>query len=391
MAGRGDEHLEGMDSRPPQPSARPLAPGSGLQVSRAPPTQRARRTIWVLIVVSTLAMLYVAWPFRGPLFLAAVLAAVCQPVLSRVERAFRGRRKSAGAAVTFGVFALIVIPLGFVVSFLTSQVIDGLSFLRDGLGVHSVTQLSAASLPPQTHARVVQLMQAAHVSPERLHEGITRALAFAEAAAPAALKESSRALFHTAIMLIAFYFLLLDGRRVIEWLRRVSPFEARQTTDLLEEFQRVASSTLVSSAVTAVLQGLLAGVGFAIASVPHAIFFGLLTAIAAFIPVIGTALVWVPAVAVLALTGHPGMAIFLASWCAVLVVGAEHVARPLILRGQSEMHTGMVFLGLLGGIEMFGLIGIIAGPLVVALFLSLLKLYGRDFVERPAFSSSSPH
>jgi predicted PurR-regulated permease PerM len=383
--------LKAMDPRAPQPNARPLAPHPGIQLSRAPPTQRARRTIWVLIAFACAAMLYVAWPFGGPLFLAAVLAAVFQPVLGRLERSFHGRRKLAGATVTFGVFAGIVIPLAFVVSFLTSQVIDGLAFLRDGLGVHSFTQLSAANLPPMAQARMLKLMAGVHLSPERLHGGITTALAFAEGAVPAALEESGRALFHTAVMLIAFYFLLLDGRRVIDWLKRVSPFEARQTTDLLEEFRRVASSTLVSSAVTAVLQGLLAGIGFAIARVDHAIFFGVLTAIAAFIPVIGTALVWVPAVAVLALTGHPGMAIFLAIWCAVLVVGAEHVARPLILRGQSEMHTGMVFLGLLGGIEMFGLIGILAGPLVVALFLSLLKLYGSDFVERRPFSPSSPH
>ena len=175
------------------------------------------------------------------------------------------------------------------------------------------------------------------------------------------------------------YTLANEGRRLIEWLGTVSPLQARQTRELLTEFRKVSNASVVGSVVSALGQGLLAAIGFAITRVPHALFFGLLTAIASFIPVVGTAIVWVPAVLLLGATGHMTSAVVLGAWCLVFVIGGEHIGKPLLLRGQVEMHTGLVFLSLLGGLEVFGLLGIIIGPLVISFFLALMRMYQRDF------------
>jgi predicted PurR-regulated permease PerM len=96
--------------------------------------------------------------------------------------------------------------------------------------------------------------------------------------------------------------------------------------------------------------------------------------------VVGTALVWIPAVLLLVLNGHSGSAIGLGIWCAVGVVGVEHLAKPFILRATSggEMHTGLMFLALLGGLEVFGILGVILGPLIVSFFVSLMRMIERD-------------
>jgi len=152
----------------------------------------------------------------------------------------------------------------------------------------------------------------------------------------------------------------------------------------MAEFRNVSHASIVGTAVAAVLQGVLMAVGMFIVRVPHALFFGLLTAVASFIPVVGTAIVWVPACIVLAVTGHPTSAIVLAAWSLIFVVGGEHVGKPLLLKGGVEMHTGLVFLSLLGGLEVFGLLGIILGPLIFAFFLSLVRMYRRDFQRQAA-------
>ena len=126
-----------------------------------------------------------------------------------------------------------------------------------------------------------------------------------------------------------------------------------------------------------------ATIGFTIARVPHAVFLGIVTLVASFVPVVGTAIIWIPAALLLALTGHMTAAIFIAIWCGVLLTLADNVVKPLAMRGKVEMHTGLVFLALLGGITMFGLLGIIAGPLVIAFLLALLRMYERDFLEHP--------
>jgi predicted PurR-regulated permease PerM len=341
----------------------------------------------VLFLLAIALALYVVWPFRAPLLLAAVLASVLQRPFRLLTRLFRGRRAIGGAATTLTLLVLLIGPLAAIIAFATGQVIKGLTFVRDELGIENVAQLRHGDLSPRAEELRDRLLGALHVSRTQLVDFLHRATTAAEGGVSKIVESSGRATFHTAIMLIAFYFFLVEGARVIDYLRRVSPLEARQTRDLLDEFRAVSRASILGTAIAALFQGLIATLGYFITGVPHAVFFGLCTLVASFIPVVGTLLIWLPSVAFLWLAGHHGSAALLAGWCLVFVVGAEHVGKPIALRyvlgGQQEMHTGIVFLSLLGGLEMFGLIGLVLGPLVFAFLLAMLRIYERDF-RRPA-------
>jgi predicted PurR-regulated permease PerM len=347
------------------------------------PTARARRTFWVLLAIAFALTVYVVWPFRSPLFLAAVLAAAFQPLLARTERLLKGRRRLAGALLTVLVFGAIVAPIASILAFIAQQITQGLTWVRDSLGVQSVGDISLSRVPPHAQFAVDRILTTLHVSREQVQTFAAKALDYAQTAGPALLGASAGAVASTLIMLIAFFFLLVDGRHLIRLLARVSPLQAAQTEELLQEFANVSSATLVGAALTALVQAVLATIGFALAHVPQAVFLGIATLVASFVPVIGTALVWIPVALLLGVTGHMTAAIFVAVWCGVLLTAADNVVKPLAMRGKVEMHTGLVFLGLLGGISMFGLLGIIAGPLVIAFLLALLRMYERDFAEHP--------
>jgi predicted PurR-regulated permease PerM len=351
-----------------------LRPLERLTPRRSP--RSARVALGILAAVSTLLFLWVVSPFWAPLLLAAVLAAVFQSTLAWLSRAFRGRRRTAGAVIAMGVLLVIVLPFASIATFTAHEALSGFSYLRDTMGVQSVSDLKTATLP----APVQRALAATHLTRAQVHDFAARAADRVQEAGPELLKESGRVMFHTVLMLLAFFFLLVDGPRLIRWLWNVSPLQARQTEELLAEFHRVATGSIVGNVATALLQGVLAGIGFAIFGVSHAVFFGMLVAIASFVPVIGTAIVWAPAVVVLLLQGHPGGAIGLGVWCLVGVVGVEHLAKPFILRATSggEMHTGLMFLALLGGLEVFGLLGVILGPLIVSFFVSLMRMIERD-------------
>ena len=348
------------------------------------PTTRARRTFWVLFAVAVALTVYVVWPFRAPLFLAAVLAAAFQPLLARTERLLKGRRRLAGALLTLLVVAAIVAPIASILAFIAQEITKGLTWVRDSLGIQSMGDVSLSRVPPEAQHAIDRALSTLHVSREQVQTIAAKALDYAQGVGPALLGASVGAVASTFIMLAALFFLLVDGRHLIRLLGRVSPLQAAQTEELLREFANVSSATLVGAALTAVVQAILATVGFALAGLPNAIFLGIVTLVASFVPVIGTALVWIPAAALLALTGHVTAAIFVAAWCGVLLTAADNVVKPLAMRGKVEMHTGLVFLALLGGITMFGLLGIIAGPLVIAFLLALLRMYERDFVDHPA-------
>ena len=335
-----------------------------------------RAAVAILAVFATALFLWVVSPFWAPLLLAAVLAAVLQSTLARLSRLLRGRRRTAGALLTLGVLVVIVLPFASIATFGAREAISGFSYLRDTLGVQSVSDLKTIPLP----GPVQKALAAAHLTPAQLHDFAGAAADRAQEAGPALLKESGVVLFHTVLMLLAFFFLLVDGPLLIRWLWNVSPLQAEQTEGLLREFHQVATGSIVGNVATAVLQGTIAGIGFAIFGVGHAVFFGMLVAVASFVPVIGTAIIWIPAALVLLGQGHNGAATGLGIWCLVGVVGVEHLAKPFILRATSggEMHTGLMFLALLGGLEVFGLLGVILGPLIVSFFVSLMRMIERD-------------
>jgi len=278
---------------------------------------------------------------------------------------------------------LLVGPLAALIAFATAQAVRGFGFVRDELGIENVAQLRHGELSPRGQELIDHLLSVLHVSRAQLASFAQSASSWVENAVSRVVASSGRATFHTAIMLIAFYFFLVEGARIADWMRRVSPLEARQTRDLLDEFRAVSRASILGTAIAALFQALLATLGYVITDVPHAAFFGLCTLIASFIPVVGTLIVWLPATMFLWLAGHHGGAILLGVWCLVFVVGGEHIGKPMALRyilgGQQEMHTGLVFLSLLGGLEMFGPIGLILGPLVFAFLLAMLRIYERDF------------
>jgi predicted PurR-regulated permease PerM len=336
---------------------------------------RPSRPFIAFLLLATGLLLYVAWPFRTPLFLAGVIAAVLHDPTERLTKALRGRRTVASALVTLAVLVLIVAPFAALVGFVTREAATGLAYLRETLGVTSVAELRGAVLPT-TLARLLEML---HLNREQVFDAAARLVGIVQEAMPEILASGSRALLATVIMLIALHFLLVDGARVAEWVRRVSPLDARQTQELTAEMRRVTRATVLGIIATAVFQGVAAGTGYLFAGVPHAAFFGLLTAMVSFVPGVGTSLVWAPAAISIWLGGRLVAAVLLALYCLVVVVGAEQVGKPLLLRGQVQMHTGLIFLSLLGGLAMFGLLGILLGPLIVAFFLAMMRIYERDF------------
>jgi predicted PurR-regulated permease PerM len=186
------------------------------------------------------------------------------------------------------------------------------------------------------------------------------------------------------MMLIALFFLLVQGEEVVAWLDHISPLRPGQTRELLTEFKKVSFAVIVSTVITAGVQALAALIGYLMARVPHPLFFAGMTFFFAFIPAIGAGVVCLAAAALLALTRHPYAALFLGIWGLVVVGLVDNIVKPYLIKAGMEMRGGVVFFALIGGLGAFGIVGLLVGPLVVALFLALLRIYDRDFRPRQA-------
>ena len=183
------------------------------------------------------------------------------------------------------------------------------------------------------------------------------------------------------IMLYAMFFFLADGKSILHRILFYIPLAPEDEERLLEKFVSVARATLKGSLLIAVIQGLLAGLAFWAVGVPGWAFWGTVTIVAAIIPAVGGALVWVPMVLYLFLTGHAEPAVALFLWSAVVVSAVDNFLRPRLIGRDARMSDLLILLSTLGGLMLFGPVGFVVGPIVAALFVTVWHLYGEAFGE----------
>jgi predicted PurR-regulated permease PerM len=174
------------------------------------------------------------------------------------------------------------------------------------------------------------------------------------------------------LMLFLLFFLLRDGPDMLRQAVRLIPIEAQRRDSLLRLIGNTTRAVVFGTGATALVQGLLVGIGFAILGLPSPVVFGAVAAVFALLPAGGTALVWVPAALWLAATGRPGGAVFIAIW-GFAVSLCDNVMRPLLIGRHAQVSTLAVFVGVVGGVSAFGAIGLIVGPVLLTLIAALLK------------------
>jgi predicted PurR-regulated permease PerM len=320
----------------------------------------------------------VAWPLAAALFLALVLAGVLAPLQNRLTAWLRGRRGLAAGILVLALLFLVIGPLVGLSAVLVREAAEGLRFVLETVRSEGMSGLIQRLPPPLDY-----LVGAGLARLGDLNAFIEKHLAAqggrAAAAAAAALFAAGTMLFHLVMMLIALFFLLIQGRALLAWVDEVSPLREGQTRELLLEVRKVSSAVIVSTLVTAAVQALAALVGYLIARVPHPIFFAFVTFIVATIPAIGAGAVVLFAALILLVTGHPYMSLFLALWGLLVVSLIDNVVKPYLIKNEVEMAGAVVFFSLIGGLAAFGMVGLLIGPLAVALLLALLRIYQREF------------
>ena len=330
----------------------------------------ARVALGVLALAAVAAILWVAGPVAVGILLGALAAFALEPLfellLKRTGRPKLSALACVGLALVAAVFILggiasLVVTRG---SVLVSQLIDS---LEPGGSLRAAAErlIQDFGLQTQTQAVVDKLRSAATDIASRV-AGVAAVIATG----------SFSALLTMFFALLSLYFVLRRGRELEESLVVALPLEAKHSLAMLEELHMVGRTALVGTVVTGIAQGLLAGLGFWVCGLPESAFFGALTAIASLIPGVGTLLIWVPAGIYLIVAGHSLGGVAELIWGAAMVVGlSDYVLRPSLVGRHGDMPALLTFAALFGGVEVFGLVGLIVGPLLMSLAVSLLRIY----------------
>lgn len=360
-----------------RPIARPFEDGPANADDRT-----ARRFFLFLLVGAILLLAMVARSLASALFMAAVLAGAMEPLYRWLSGTKHRRPRLAAGALVAVVGVMLAGPLVGLAAFLIREGNQALNFVSTAVRSPSVTEL-VQRLPVSLEKPATQALARLLDIDQMLETQISAQGGKAAAVVWSGLSATGSLMFGVAMMLIALYFLLVEGGALVAWLDDVLPLRRGHTRELLAEFRMVSYSVIVSTIITSGVQAAAALLGFLISRLPHPVFFAALTFFVAFVPAIGAGSVCLFAAAILYVTGHAGWSLFLAVWGLVVVALVDNLIKPFLIKAGMEMRGAVVFFALIGGLGAFGAVGLVIGPLVVALFLALLRIYLRDFRPRP--------
>jgi len=336
--------------------------------------------IVVLISALLISALFLSMirQFLLTILLAGIFAGLEVPLFQRFQGVF-GQRRNLSAALTLLVFLLIVIlPMAGLVAVVATQAVSlsssAIPLIREQLKGPMPLNGLLSTLPfyhdLESSSDIILRKAAEYIG----HIG-------------SALFDSVSAFTYTAVYdLLLFlifcytmFFFLKDGESLMERIVAFVPLNESYQRRLLDRFLSVTRATLKGTLVIALLQGSLAGLAFQVVGIDRAVFWGTVMAILSIMPLIGSPIIWIPAAIGLAVSGQYVQAVGLTLFCSIIVGQIDNILRPILVGRDTQMHELFVFFGTLGGIGMFGVFGIIVGPVIAALFVTVWEIYGETF------------
>ncbi|UCG88959.1 MAG: AI-2E family transporter [Gemmatimonadota bacterium] len=331
------------------------------------------------IAVSILFYLMIR-PFFMAVLLAGIFSGMAYPLYRRLVRWFKGHKAPASIATILIVLLLIVGPLSGFLGIVATQAINVSQSVTPWVEqqVSQTDRLDEllSKLPFYERWEPYQHQIAAKIGEFAGNVG-----SFLVNSVASATRGTASFMLSLFIMLYAMFFFLMGGREILDKILYYMPLGPKDENRMVEKFVSVTRATIKGTLVIGLIQGTLAGLGFFVAGIGGAAFWGTVMAVLSIIPGVGTALVWIPAVIYLIAVGKIWAGVLLGLWCIAIVGTVDNVLRPYLVGRDTKMSDLMILLGTLGGILIFGAVGFIVGPIIAALFVTIWEMYGEAFKE----------
>ena len=342
----------------------------------------------IFFAVLALVLLYAAfkilWPFMTAILLGMILVILTFSLFRRVRVAAKGSSNRAATVMLIGITFVIVIPAVILSILLVQQANVVVEHLRSGEAQQMIQRIDVAKYLSFVK-RIAPSFDPATLSPQRiLLPAIQRVPGWVARHGGTFIGGLAGLLLGFAMVLLSTFFFYTEGESILRQLSILSPLPKRYDNEFRQRFKDVIEATFRGQLFTAIAQGLVTGIGLAIAGVPGAGFWGAVAALLSLIPMVGAAAVWVPAAIYLVISASMGarpwwQAIFLIVWGLLPVSLVDNIVRPWAMKGKAQLPAIPLLFAVLGGLQAFGFVGLVIGPLVFSLLMSILDIYKKSF------------
>jgi predicted PurR-regulated permease PerM len=312
--------------------------------------------------------------------MASLFSAMAKPAHNWLTKRLKGRENLASVIVILAIILLILVPLSMLVGVVVTQALN--------VGQSVTPWVQSFINEPSTFTQYLEkipfyenILPYRDVIIKRAGELVGTISSFLITSLSSVTKITMNALFGSIIMLYVMFYFLTMGNKLLNRILFFLPLRNDDEQLLLKRFTSVTRATIKGTLIIGMIQGSICGLAFAFAGIKGPVFWGSIMAVTSIIPAFGTAIVWGPAIIILMLMGNFIGVLILALLCGALAGNIDNLIRPRLVGKDTEMHDLFVLFGTLGGIAMFGLLGIIIGPIIAALFITLWEIYGAVFSE----------
>ena len=339
-----------------------------------------KTTLLTLVLIISALFLTMIHQFLMAIFMAGLFAAMASPIHDWLTEKLNGRETLASILTVLSIVLLVLIPLVALITVIVAQAISvGQSVTPWVQGF--IAEPTAITVLLQKMPFYEYILPYRDIIIQKAGELVGTVSSFLINSLSSFTKLTMSVVFSSIIMLYVMFYFLTMGDILLEKILFFLPLDDQDEQRLLIRFTSVTRATMKGTLIIGIMQGTICGLAFAIVSIEGPVFWGSVMAVMSVIPAFGTAIIWLPALIILALTGDFTGVIVLAVLCGAVAGNLDNIVRPRLVGKDTEMHDLFVLFCTLGGITMFGLLGIIIGPIIAALFITIWEIYEDVFRE----------
>jgi predicted PurR-regulated permease PerM len=324
-------------------------------------------------------MAYLLTPLLTPLIWASILALALSPIYRKLVQRLKGKRGLAAAIMTFVTLVLVIGPAVTLLIVLVTQAVAIYQWTSETIQTGRLAELWTQFTSSFLDKLLAHPLLAGFDIKSMVVKSIGDISSGLAGQIGGILKNSVIFVVDVLIMLIALFFFFRDGEAYYNAVVDLLPFTKKHKDAIAQKFVDTFTAVINGVFLIALLQGAMTGIGFFLFRIPFAIFWGFLAAALALLPVGGAALVWIPGAAYLYLTGSTLSGVLLAAWGILFVTLPDNFLKPLIIGRKTQIPTFVLFVALLGGLQAYGILGILFGPIIVTLIMVFVKIYREEF------------
>ncbi len=339
--------------------------------------QKVRKNIFfAILIIVTIAFLYLLKPLAYPIFWAAVLAGIFGPVHKRINRKLRHPNLSS-AIMLILVFFVILVPLALVASVLLAQAIDMYSALKDTADLQRKAQAIIDLLKGNPYLQKLDIDEKALT--DKFYEVAGGISKYIVGYLTDLSQNTLLLLINFVVMFYCLFFFIRDGDKLLRGSLYILELKDEIGNRLYQRFTSTARATLKGTIIIGLIQGTMGGILFWAVGINSAIVWGVIMVLTAMIPGIGCAIIWAPAALIMLATSHIWEAVVIIAVGSLVISSVDNILRPLLVGKDTQMHPLLIFLSTLGGIAVFGISGFVIGPIITALLSTLWEIYEKHY------------